>query len=328
VVTADALPLLPWLREALGQTLLGHKGHALLLHGAPGDGSWDLAMALGQAWLCEGQGARPCGRCTACALYASGAHPDQNWLIPQDLALQRGLPVEVKEGRKPSRQIRVDEVRAVIDRLSTTSGRGHGRVLVIFPGEAMNAIAASALLKTLEEPAAGTRIVIAAAEPARLLPTIRSRCQHFRLARAESAQAHLWLSEQGVPHPQVLLAACDGRPLDAQRLHLAGLAAEAWLALPARIAGGDSRALNGLGTAMMLDTLSKLCHDAMASVVGGEPRFFPRESLPADLDLPALSRWQRSLARVLRHPEHPWNEPLLADALVAEARDAMTRRAA
>lgn len=321
--------LLPWLRPVLREALRHQRGHALLVHGAPGDGSWDFAMALGQAWLCEGDDReRPCGRCAACQLYRGAAHPDQNWLVPQELALQRGLPVEVKEGRKPSRQIRIDEVRLAIDALTSTSGRGRGRVLVVLPAEAMNPIAASALLKTLEEPVPGTRIVLAAAEPARLLPTIRSRCQVLRLPTPDPGDAQAWLGAHGVSAPGVLLLAAGGRPLDALQLHRAGVTGEAWLALPGQIASGDGGLLAGMATPTMLGVLARVCHDAMACAVGASPRFFDRQAFAAELDLGRLSRWQRLLAQVLRNPEHPWNEPLLVDALVAQAREAMQPRAA
>lgn len=324
MVSAAADVVAPWLRDALDQTLRSHQGHALLVYGSAGDGSWDFATALGQAWLCEGaQPARPCGQCTACRLYRASAHPDQNWLVPQDIALRRGLPVEVKEGRKPSRQIRVDDVRAAIDALNATTGRGRGRVLVVFPGEAMNAIAASALLKTLEEPAPGTRIVISAAEPQRLLPTLRSRCQLSRLPRPTAAQATQWLADHGVPSPDVLLAASGGRPLDALALHEAGLTATAWLALPARLARGDAAALEGLSPPLMLDLLAKLCHDAMAAAVDGPTRYFGRDALPRGMDLARLSRWQREIVELCRHPDHPRLEALLAEAMAAQASDAM-----
>ena len=326
VSAADSL-VPPWLRDALREALQRQRGHALLVHGAPGDGSWDFAMAIGQGWLCEAADAgRPCGHCVACNLYRSAVHPDQNWLVPEALALQRGLPVEIKDGRKPSRQIRIDAVREAIDALTSTSGRGKARVLVIFPGEAMNAFSASALLKTLEEPGSGTHIVIAAAEPARLLPTIRSRCQWLRLPGPQPSQAESWLAAHDVPAPRVLLAACGGRPLDALAMHQAGMTAEAWQALPGRVARGDAAALSGFGPPAMLDALAKLCHDAMACAVDGDPRFFARDGFPARLDLRRLTRWQRSLLEFQRHPDHPWNEPLLADALVADAFDALRPR--
>lgn len=323
---ATAPALLPWLAAPLQQLLATARGHALLLHGAPGDGAWEAATAVAQAWLCEGEGkgvARPCGRCPACHLFQGHSHPDQHWLLPQDLAIERGYPVELKEGRKPSRQIRVDDVREAIGALTTTSGRGRGQVLLILPADTMNAVAASALLKTLEEPARGTRIVLATAEPARLLPTILSRCQIWRLPRASRAQAEAWLREQGLEQPAVLLAASGGRPLDALALHRGGVSAAQWQALPQRLARGEVAALSGLGVPAMLDTLAKLAHDAMAAAVGAPARFFVGADWPSTPDLARVMRWQRRLAEQLRHADHPWNEPLLADALASEARDAL-----
>jgi DNA polymerase-3 subunit delta' len=68
----------------------------------------------------------------------------------------------------------------------------------------------------------------------------------------------------------------------------------------------------------MIDALQKLAHDAALRSCGAEPRFFPRASLPDGLDLAAAARWHQSLLRVVRHADHPWNEGLLAEALVSE----------
>jgi DNA polymerase III subunit delta' len=253
-------------------------------------------------------------------LFQQSSHPDQQWLMPQDLALERGLPVEIKEGRKPSRQIRVDDVRSVIESMNSTSGRGRGRALVVFPGEAMNDIAASALLKSLEEPPPGTRIVIATAEPARLLATIRSRCQHWTLPTPDRAQALAWLEAQGVASAGILLDAASNRPLAALAMHRAGITAQSWSSLPQRLVRGDGASgLNGLGVAAALDALSKVCHDAMVVSVGGKARFFPNDSLPRGCDLQRLSGWHRSLAQLQRQADHPWNEALMLEGLALEA---------
>jgi DNA polymerase-3 subunit delta' len=324
---------LDWLDPLLDHLLATVRGHATLLHGAPGDGTHDLAWRLGQAWLCEDRHPgvrRPCGVCGSCRLFRQATHPDLHALLPEERALERGWPVEIKAGRKPSRQIRVDDVRAVIDGLSRTSGRGVGKVLVILPAEAMNAVAASALLKTLEEPPAGTRIVLAAAEPARLLPTILSRCQQVRVPTPPAEQALRWLAGQGVDQAAVLLQAAGGHPLEALALQASGIAAARWLSLPRQLAEGDPAALAGWAPPAMLEALGKLCHDAMALAAGGGPRFFAQAEWPGGLELRRLLSWQRSLQAFARHAEHPWNEALLADALAREAHEALRapRRAA
>jgi len=91
-----------------------------------------------------------------------------------------------------------------------------------------------------------------------------------------------------------------------------------WQALPQAVLRGDALALAGLGVPRAIDSLHKLCHDAMAVAAGASARFFP--SLPPGADLEALVAWGKTLARVARFDEHPWNAPLLVDALVAEGR--------
>jgi DNA polymerase-3 subunit delta' len=72
-----------------------------------------------------------------------------------------------------------------------------------------------------------------------------------------------------------------------------------------------------------VDALLKLCHDAMARSVSAAPRYFPAERLPVYGSLPALRAWERELHRVARHDDHPWNEGLLLESLVAQGRIAL-----
>jgi DNA polymerase-3 subunit delta' len=79
------------------------------------------------------------------------------------------------------REIVVEDVRAVIDRLAVTAAEGGWRVVVIDPAEAMNRHAADALLKTLEEPPPGTVLLLVSHAPGMLPATIRSRCRVLML---------------------------------------------------------------------------------------------------------------------------------------------------
>ena len=90
---------------------------------------------------------------------------------------------------KPSKEIRVDAVRAAIEWGQKTSSRGGAKVILIHPAQAMNPTAANALLKTLEEPAGPLRLVLTTNDPEALLPTVRSRCQRLRLDLPPAAQA-------------------------------------------------------------------------------------------------------------------------------------------
>ena len=322
------LPL-PWLREPLDRALTATRGHALLVQASPGIGALEFALTLAQAWLCESgapAAARPCGGCGSCQLFRTHAHADLHLAVPEDTALAIGWPIDFDDKRKPSRQIKIDQVRAAIDWIVTTTGRGQGKVLVLHPAEAMNAAAASALLKTLEEPPNGARIVLTAADPTRLMPTVRSRCQQLTLPPPARTVAEEWLSAHGVDGAGVLLAASGGQPLDALRWHREGLGAAAWAALPRRLADGDPGVFAGWPVPRALDALSKLCHDAMRRAAGGLPTFFAANDVPKGASIESLTAWQRELQRVQRHAEHPWNEPLLVDSLTAGARAVLARR--
>jgi DNA polymerase-3 subunit delta' len=333
--------MLPWLHPVIEQALSMGHAHALLLHGAAGDGLLDGAQAVAQAWLCETGGSTgrlgrlACGHCGACRLLATGMHPDLHRLLPEDLRLQLGVQGAGEGGdadgsgkarRKPSRQIRIDEVRAAIDWIVTTSSRGQVKVVLIHPAEAMNVQAASALLKTLEEPPQGTRLLLTASEPERLLPTVRSRCQTVRLQPPAADVARDWLQAQGLVQADVLLAACSNRPLDALAMAAGGVDAARWAALPAAVLARQPAALAGWSLPRVLDALQKMCHDGLALRVGAPARFFPSQALPAPASTSALVVWSRELAQLARRIDHPWNEGLLIDAMLQRAQAAWRGR--
>ncbi len=331
------LPL-PWLAAPLADALARQRGHALLVHGSAGVGALPYVLTLAQAWLCEGRSAAslaavpaasPCGRCVACHLVRNHLHPDLMVLMPEtlrrafDWPLVDDRPDSDDAKRKPSKQIRINEVRALIDWSTKTSSRGQGKVAVLHPADALNVQSANALLKTLEEPPVGTRLILTTADPAQLLPTVRSRCQLQVLPAPPADVATAWLAGQGQSQAGVLLAACSGRPLDALALAQAGVSGDSWAALPALLSGGQAAALAGWPVPRALDALHKLCHDAMALAAGGTPRYFPAGSVPRTGSMARLAAWSLELDRVARHDDHPWNEGLLLDALVQQGAAAL-----
>jgi DNA polymerase-3 subunit delta' len=338
------LPL-PWLAAPLQAALAQQRGHALLVQGHEGIGALPFVLTLAQAWLCESAAAdkaAPCGHCGSCKLVQNRLHPDLQVLMPEVLRRRHEWPLvdDKAEGedskKKPSKQIRIDEVRGVIDWVFKTSSRGRGKVVVLHPAEALNVQSANALLKTLEEPPAGTRIVLSTADAAWLLPTVRSRCQTLRLQGPPPDEARAWLQAQGVDGAGELLAACSGRPLEAAEWFASGVRAEQWAALPGALSRGQSGALQGWPLPRVLDALHKLCHDAMARAAGASPRYFPAGSLALQGEVQgdvqrhfwALSAWSRELDRVARHDDHPFFEGLMLDALVAAASRALKSRTA
>lgn len=325
---------LPWLAPTLARLRDHERGHALILHGGAGSGVLELALRAAQAWLCE-QPPGPCGHCPSCHLALAHTHPDLRVLLPETVQQAVGWNAAGGEGegeagdgdtktrRKPSREIKVEAVRQAIDWAHTSSGRGRGKVLVLFPADAMNLVAANALLKTLEEPAPGVRLLLCTGDPEHLLPTLRSRCQRVRLPPPPREQALQWLATQGVADPEVLLQASGGEPLSAAAWAAEGLTAEAWAAVPRQVAAGDASLLAALAPARVVGILQQLCHDAMAVAAGAAPRYFPPASVPRGAAWPALAEWSQALARTARHDEHPWNAALLVDSLVSQGQQAL-----
>lgn len=326
----------PWIAAQLRQ-LLAQRGHAWLLHGPSGLGQYELALALVRAWLCDqptDDGA--CGQCGSCHQVDVRAHTDLVVLMPETAMQVLGWPLAEKaqqeldeKKRKPSREIRVDAMRDALEFAQRTSGRGRGKVMLVYPAERMNAVTANALLKTLEEPPGDMRFVLASEAAHQLLPTIRSRCLGHALTWPGADEAVAWLQEEGVAPAAAsgLLRAAGGRPQDALRLHQAGLDARSWAQWPKALVRGDTGVLADWGPAEAVESLQKLCHDLLAVKNGAPPRFFEPGDLPPAGSTSALTGWWRSLAATARTVEHPFNAGLLLEDLVAQARAALHSKA-
>jgi DNA polymerase III subunit delta' len=347
---AQAMPeLAPWLAHQLSG-LLSRRSHALLISGPSGLGQYELALALATAWLCHSPTERgACGQCSSCHSVLVRTHPDLCVLMPEVLSLALQWPLDERvqdeldsKKRKPSKDIKVEAAREAVAFTQMTRSGGDTKVVLVYPAERMNSITANTLLKTLEEPVGQVRFILASEAADQLLPTIRSRCQTHELAWPACDEALAWLQAQSrglqgrAAEPQdlrVLLAAAGGRPADAlARLREADAkqAAAQWRALPKAIARGDVTALNGWSPAQAIDALQKLCHDVWVLRVGGAPRYFQLQDLPAartavasNASLYALGAWSRDLASSARSAEHPFNVGLMLEALTSRARQAL-----
>src|SRR5690625_1868383 len=186
----------------------GSMPHALLMTGLPGLGKRTLAFELAAAMLCTAPTSAgfSCEACLSCRLLAQSAHPDF-------------FTVELEEGR---RQIVIDQIRALSERLTLSSQYGSYRIGLIDPADQMNSAAANALLKTLEEPPEGVILMLTAARPSRLPATIRSRCQQVQLTPPTTAVAKAWLQAQGNPRAAAALGLALGAPLRALQLEQDG----------------------------------------------------------------------------------------------------------
>lgn len=199
----------PWLTDSW-QQISDHwtqQPSAWLLHGHSGIGKRAFAEHLVQALLCENNQTQtlPCGQCTSCHLFAQHSHPDFFVLTPP------AADGDSTNRKRP--QIKVAEVRAVLDFAHLSSHRGGRRVVLVNPAESMNPQAANALLKVLEEPPAQVIFILVSNHKDRLLPTIRSRCRALALPMPTRAEALAYLQAQQQNDAADLLAFHGGAPL-------------------------------------------------------------------------------------------------------------------
>ena len=212
------MKLAPWLMPAwkvvaadLAEIRLHH---ALLFAGPRGYGKRALADALAAAALCTQRATdgSACGACRSCLLVAAGSHPD----------LVRVTFEPRESDGKLRTELIVDQMRALGHRLAMSSQFGGLQIAIIDPADAMNPNAANALLKTLEEPASDTVIMLVADDPSRLPATIRSRCRRVDIGVPSHAEALAWMRARGIDGKvaETTLEASMGNP---------GLA-EGWIA--------------------------------------------------------------------------------------------------
>lgn len=185
--------------------------HALLLCGVRGIGKNRFAHLLAHALLCETPAAAgmPCGACRSCRLMQAGTHPD----------LYRCGPEEDKSS------INIDQIRAIGRFLELKAHYTGRKVILIDPADQMNLSAANGLLKMLEEPPAGTHLILLSHRPAALPATVRSRCQRLTLALDDPRPALDWLAREagiGQEAAATLLALAQGGPLAAAELAAQG----------------------------------------------------------------------------------------------------------
>jgi DNA polymerase-3 subunit delta' len=256
-------------------------------------------------------------------------------LMPETDMLALGWPLSEKaqseideKKRKPSKEIRVEAAREVVEFSQRTNARGRGKVVLIFPAERMNPITANALLKTLEEPAGDVRFILASEAAHQLLPTIRSRCQLHTMAWPDELSSQKWLQEQGVAQNETreLLQSAGGRPEDALRFINSGRDPKIWHQLPKSLLLGDASPFKEWSMQQVVDALQKICHDLLVISVGGNPRFFVTTDLPAIVSRKAISSWAAELIRCRRTSEHPFNTALMLEALVNQAQTALNSK--
>ena len=212
----------------------GRLHHAYLFTGTRGVGKTTLARILAKCLNCEtGITPDPCGKCGACVEIDGGRFPD---LIEIDAATNTGI----------------DEMRALQDNAAYVPVRGKFKVFVIDEVHMLSKPAFNSMLKTLEEPPAHLKFILATTDPQKIPVTVLSRCLQFNLKQMPRASIVARLAKI-LPEEKI--------PFDAEALALiaraaAGSMRDALSLLDQAIAHGEGR-LDAAGVREMLGTVDE-----------------------------------------------------------------------
>ena len=330
----------PWQKNdwARLQELRKRPPHGLLFKGNKGIGKLDLAIGFAKSLLCRqpDESGFACGQCPSCHWFEQGSHPDFRLLQP-DVLSQDGEETDDSKpasGKKPSKQISVDQVRGLADFSGMSAHQGGRRVVVIYPAEAMNANAANALLKSLEEPPQGMLFILVSHKPQQLLPTILSRCLSFALPAPDAESAERWLAEQGVERAAAALAASGFAPLQAAQLNeqLGSEERDKLLRAVRQPSALDVFALAEIlqktEQTLVVQWLQQWCYDLISMKLAGRLRYHPGEEavirkLVEPIASLNLARLQKYLQTAKREAQHTLNPKLFFESLLFSYRRLM-----
>ncbi len=322
-----------WLRL---QELCKRPPQGLIFKGSKGIGKFDLAIRFAQSLLCEhpDQQGNACDACPSCHWFAQASHPDFRLVQPDSLSVDAD---ENESGKKPSKQISVEQIRSLADFLGMSAHQGGRRVVVIHPAEAMNTSAANALLKNLEEPPAGLLFILVAHKPQQLLPTILSRCLSFAITAPDAATAAQWLQTQGVKNAPSVLAASGFSPLQALTLaeQVGSEERDKLLRAVRQPSSLDVFALAEMlqktEQVLIVQWLQQWSYDLMAMKLTGQLRYHTQDAefvkkMVEPVSVMNLARLQKYLLTAKREAQHTLNPKLFVESLLFAYRQLLLAR--
>ena len=210
----------------------GRVHHAWIFHGPAGVGKRTLAEAFGLALLdettrAEGGGLVCDESSEARRLGRSGMHPDLHVVTKELARFSEDQNVRKRKLTSIPKEVLVERVIEPASRSSSVRRDSlASKVFIVDEAELMNDAGQNALLKTLEEPAPGTVIMLATSSEDRLLATIRSRCQRVALGPLSDAEMSEWARRAGFANRRAMEIAA-GRPGEAVRAAEGGF--DRWL---------------------------------------------------------------------------------------------------
>jgi len=192
--------------------LSGNIPHALLFAGPYGVGKGETAFELARMLLCENGPGSGCTTCGSCRRASKLGHPDLHLLFPfrarprsaedqvswlEEMSLHRTMlstGVYVPISYEKNRQIVVELVDEIRERLMESSFEGGRRVCVVLNAERLNPATSNKLLKILEEPPSGVHFILTTELLSSVRPTITSRCSVIRFRRLRDEEIRWYLA--------------------------------------------------------------------------------------------------------------------------------------
>jgi DNA polymerase-3 subunit delta' len=267
----------------------GKIPHGLLFTGIEGIGKRSAATAFAMACNCarrpaEGRtGAAACGACSPCRKIEMDRHPDVLRVSPS------------------GQQIKIGQIRDLCQSLAMKPYEARMRVAILAEAHRMNPAAANALLKMLEEPPAGTVLILTAPQPADLPATIVSRCQHIRFKPiSRNPLAAMLTAAYGFSAPEAALTAALANGSVTRAL---AMQRRRWI----------------LRRNWIMAELAELPHQSAAALLAlAEKMSQTKDDIPEFLDV--MASWVRDMA-VARHcPERIIHQDLRNQILSASRR--------
>ncbi len=191
-------------------------GHAYLLAGSDGVGKFQAALELSLAILCEHPDQAPCYQCKQCKQILSYSHPDFHCVFPVSLEKEHKKSGEssklTEEGwkfvsdetlkkiqnpysnqPKGTSSLPIEWIRELNESIKRGTTEAPKNIAILCDVDTLQAGAANAMLKTLEEPPPDTLILLLTSKLYAVLPTIRSRCQviPFGILSADDIKSNL-----------------------------------------------------------------------------------------------------------------------------------------
>jgi DNA polymerase-3 subunit delta' len=367
------MPLLPLAghvteRTRVAQAIAGDRlPQLLLVTGPEGVGKQRFALWVAQALLCDRparEAGEPCGVCQPCRLVSGLAHPDLHWLVPvpRPKAAEPDRQVEeleealagVMEARRTQPLYQppdgmaghfVATARLLQRRAALTPVMGRRKVFIVAAADRLvpqesSPEAANALLKLFEEPPADCQFLLTAADPNRLLPTIRSRAVPLRLGRLADEEVRAFLAAHaGLSGAELERRVREARGSIGRALALGGDRDATGAAVEELLAtlksGPSARAERALrqGTWQArgeftgtLDGLADALSEAARQASGAEPRQPLPQALAGIRSVAALAQAAERVARAREAAQGNVNPQLILAVLEEELAEVLWRR--